>query len=397
MAKLCGVKVLMARLSGNSMQHYVSTSQALLHPLKTALKMGTSIQFQEVLHDPDSYLRRTPTYKIIKKFLHKFLYLYWHKQLPLLVETIPKESRTLLLYTGKDSFGDSNLELSGRSLLKHRDIHVDLLTTAKLVPQFEEDDIFENIYTSLADCVNNKYSHILIAEFNYKSIKLKCQGFKNFPFASLFGYFDGPARNQSTFSHASFNKIYELGHDPAYIKKIAKPYIATKQLTKDIVARLAPTPPFIAISVGGIDVTRTYQLWTTVLKELDEALSNSCKVILIGSENGIQVAENIYSQKFINLEINNFVGKLSLLQSREVISRANLFVGCDGGLMHIAHSTNTPSVTLFNYTEPNEYWLTPACKSMALQSETQVSAIPPRTVVSAVLNALASNQTSGIF
>lgn len=353
--------------------------------------MGTTAPFQEVLHDPHSYRFRTPLYKIVKKFLHKFLYLQWQRQVPLLVDHIPVTSRTLLLYTGKDSFGDANLELSGRALLKHRGGHsIDLLTIPKLEAEFGEDDIFQNVYTKLADCIDNNYTHILLAEFNHKSLRLKCEAFKDLPLATLFGYFDGPARNQATFSYAAFNRIYKLGYSPEQIIENAKPYLATNSHTRDSIISLIPSRPFAALSLGGIDPTRTYQQWAQVLHLLDKLLppAPAFAVVLIGSDNGLSFARTIINHQYRNLEICNLVGKLSLLQTREVVVGAKLFVGCDGGLMHAAHSTATPSVTLFNHTEPNPYWLTPACHSTPLQSDTQVTAISPETVANAVFSAL---------
>lgn len=42
-------------------------------------------------------------------------------------------------------------------------------------------------------------------------------------------------------------------------------------------------------------------------------------------------------------------------QLASVISAANTFVACDGGIMHLAGSTQTPVLGLFTYTSPNTY------------------------------------------
>jgi ADP-heptose:LPS heptosyltransferase len=53
-----------------------------------------------------------------------------------------------------------------------------------------------------------------------------------------------------------------------------------------------------------------------------------------------------------------FAGKLNLIELREAIGRARLFVGPDSGPMHIAASTSTPIVALFgpNLPEYNAPW-----------------------------------------
>ncbi len=370
------------------MNHQVAFQETVLHPIRTALKYGTEAIYSDVLHDPFSYLKRTPRHKIVKKFLHKYWFLRLTGQLQLLRNKIDRKSRILLLYTGKDSFGDSNLELSGRSLLRGLGISIDLLTLPKLMPQFREDDIFCRIFTDLKDVNISDYNAILLAEFNHRSLRLKARHFPDLPFACLFGYFDGPARNQCHFSHAAFNDIFSIGLTKERLLSAAKPYLSCSTETERSAADLCPSEPFVCLSVGGIDPYRTYRRWSEVLQLMDGELERHGirDVVLVGSDNGKEMARQLKQLQLDSIRITDRVASLSLLQSRCVIARASLFMGCDGGLMHVAHSTQAPSVALFSAKEPQQYWTTEACHCSGIQSTGAVSEIDPEQIVDAFVS-----------
>ena len=374
----------------SQMINYPSLADVLAHPVDLALKLGTQTQYPYVLHDRNSYIQRTPRYKIVKKFLHKFLYMLLRKQLHLFREKLDFHSKILVLYTGKDSFGDANMELSGRALLKGKYLKIDLLTLPKLHPQFKEDDIFKNVYTRIEDIDVRSYDAVLLAEFNHKSLRLKNKYFAQTPFACLFGYFDGPARNQSCFSHAAFNSIFSLEFDAVTLLNVSKPYLHCSKETINSIETIVPRQAFLALSIGGVDPYRTYKYWDKLLHLLDQQ-SDKIKIVnilLVGSDNGRSTAKKLLEEKFDHLKIVSQVAELNILQTRALIGKADLFVGCDGGLMHVAHSTSTSTVALFSEAEPYEYWTTAACRCHAIQSSGNVSKIPPEKILSSIHTAL---------
>lgn len=77
------------------------------------------------------------------------------------------------------------------------------------------------------------------------------------------------------------------------------------------------------------------------------------RVVLVGATQDVSKAENI--RKTRPAEILSLTGKLNLIELREVIARAVLFVGPDSGPMHIAASTRTPIVALFGPTLPAHF------------------------------------------
>ena len=77
------------------------------------------------------------------------------------------------------------------------------------------------------------------------------------------------------------------------------------------------------------------------------------KVVLVGAERDGARAELIREKdpRFIF----SLAGKINLIELRELIARAALFVGPDSGPMHIAAATRTPIVALFGPTLPANF------------------------------------------
>jgi ADP-heptose:LPS heptosyltransferase len=355
--------------------------------LKLAIERTTSIPFDGVPFDKDKYLKETSRLKILKKYLHKYLFLFLNKQFSLQTKFIPPNTKCLWLYTGKRNIGDAIMDLSGRSLLKDHRVHVDLLTLPNLKEVFQEDDIFLNVYDNISDVENEQYDFIILSEFNHPSMRLKVRHFPKIKFACLFGFFYGPDRNQTLFSHHAINQVFQLGFDKIKLSKIAKPYLNANINNQKIESI---SKPYIALSIGGIDPDRSYQHWVEFLHLIDSEKChlerNNLSIALLGSGNGKDMANQILRESFNNISIHNFVGKLSILESRELISQAKIFIACDGGLMHAGHSTGTPSISLFRNQEPPEFRLTESCHSTPIQSTGDVNGIPPHDIYKAYLD-----------
>jgi heptosyltransferase-2 len=288
---------------------------------------------------------------------------------------------------GKRNFGDANMDISGRALLKGLGYDIDLFTHPNLHELFGEDDVFSHVFSNVEDIKERSYDFVLLSEFNHPSIRFKTKHFRNLPFACLFRFFYGPARNQTCFSYAAVNRLFNLKLSPAEIETAAKPYLHHHADTEQSISHVVPGQPYLAISIGGRDADRSYRHWPEFLRLLDEQTASGIprSVMLLGSDNGLEMDKAIARNSYKNLVIQSQVGKLSLLQSRVLIAHAAAFIGCDGGLMHVAHSTSTPSVTLFRLQEPHHLWLTRSCHSRPIQSSGEDSEIAPEQILHELL------------
>lgn len=349
------------------------------------ISKGIEIPYPEVPCDSTEYLQVNSAFRVYRKYLHKYFRLLIAGQLGLLRPTVDHKEKILWLYTGKTTLGDANLELSGRALLKNRGISVSVLLTPQTYPLFQEDDIFENVFKDIRDLNTSDYSHIVLTEFNYKSIALKNRFFTHTPMTCLFEYFDGPRRNQCLFSFFAVNDRFGLGLSTQEVLRVARPYVARTTITPQVFLPIASSP-YLAIGVGGIDPGRTYLGWSKLLQLLDQSINSTYTVIILGSADATPHAEEIISQVFKHIRIVNYVGRTSILEAFTLLQDARIYLGCDGGLLHVAHAAGCPTISIFREGEPSRFFLTPACDSIPFDAGADANNVHPQTLLPALLS-----------
>lgn len=335
------------------------------------------------------FLPLYPRRHIARKYFSRVARLWLLGQLQRRVTKIPPHSRVIWIQVGKTNIGDVLMELSGRQFLKGVKIDLDLFTLPAFKPLFENDSVFRNVFSTDDRVGSANYDYAILTEFNHPNVHAKGLRFSRLPYACLFGFFRGPDRNQTLFSHAAINDVFNLGRTDAEILALARPFLegpcdATSRRERSAEVGMK----HITIGVGGIDPRRTYRRWPEVLNHLNLALGEGLTVTLLGSHNGSDMAKALFaSGAGWRLKLNSKVGGLTLLESRDAIVRSHLFAGCDGGLMHLAHTTGTQTVSLFSVEDP-VLRVTPACLSSSLQDEVDVNSIEPHSIASAILSKL---------
>ena len=84
-------------------------------------------------------------------------------------------------------------------------------------------------------------------------------------------------------------------------------------------------------------------------------------IILLGSQDDVNACQHI-SENLV-LPHRNLAGKTDLLQAAAILEQAQLFVGSDSGLGHLAAASGTATLTLFGPGDPKRYhpWHPQAC------------------------------------
>jgi len=112
----------------------------------------------------------------------------------------------------------------------------------------------------------------------------------------------------------------------------------------------------IKIAVLHVGAGNEFRDWGTEnlirLTDLITRRSNAC-VLLAGGPEDVRRAETIAKQG--QASVFSLAGQVGLRELRELIDRADLFIGTDSGPMHIAASTDTPIVALFGPTLPAHF------------------------------------------
>lgn len=352
------------------------------------VRLTTTTPYEWVRIDASAYLERHGRLHLLRKLLGRWLPLAVSGQLFLQRRTIGQNSRVLWVHRGKPNFGDTLLELAGRTFLRGWRGRLDLLTLPHLAPLFRRDDVFSQVLTD-ARQIKASYDVILFTEINHQSIRDKLTHWPTRPWTSLFGYFWGPDRNQALFSSAAVNDRFALDVSPERLLRETRPSIVIEPLE----SKGEGSAPILAIAVGGIDPKRSYLHWSQVLLGLDRWLSADVSlaeplvVRLLGSENGIETAHELQQQTFKTLSIQSSVAQLDLCGTARLIAGVDLFVGCDGGLLHVAHGLDRPTVALFADEDP-QLRLTEACDAHAIRAGGPVSQIPPTDVMEAIAHRL---------
>lgn len=338
----------------------------------------------------DQFLPRYSRLHISRKYLSRRARLWLLGQRGLRVPHIPTDARVLWIQVGKANIGDVLMELSGRQLLKGLGVSLDLYTLPEFKPLFENDTVFRRVLSREDSVSDRDYDVAILTEFNHPSTYAKAFRFFGLPYACLFGFFRGPDRNQTLFSHAAINDVFRLGQTDAELLAVARPFLEGARDNSLRGERAAHAGvKHLTIGVGGIDPRRTYRRWAEVLQNLNEALDEGLIVTLLGSQNGAEMAKALLAGGAgWQIKIINKVGGLSLLESRDAIVRSHLFVGCDGGLLHLAHTTGTPTVSLFSWEAP-ELRLSPACQSDSIQDSEDINRIEPGLVAKKIISKLA--------
>lgn len=108
---------------------------------------------------------------------------------------------------------------------------------------------------------------------------------------------------------------------------------------------------FIALAIGAGMPTKCLEQ-----TQLDRLLSDlQCPVVLLGGPDDHRLGEELAAR---HVDVVNFAGKLSLVQSAAVIQDAALLITPDTGLMHIAAALDKPVISYWGNTIP-EFGMTP--------------------------------------
>jgi ADP-heptose:LPS heptosyltransferase len=237
------------------------------------------------------------------------------------------------------SIGDVLMDLSGRALLKEYDL--DVLIQSKASDLLTEDAYFENVYVTPEEArlshFQRPYDLIIVDSFSPRILRVKNFIAPGTSFVGIWGFLNGFEVHRTIYSFERIKKLI-----PTHLMRIRVDLRPTLWL--DFGSEIVPNKNSalkIGFAIGGEWASRKYDKWGEVIKSLEEV----DEIYLLGSANGEEDAELI-ERDFPR--VHNFLGRLTLKETAEIISKLDLFVAADGGLWHIACALGKPSVSLFS-------------------------------------------------
>jgi heptosyltransferase-2 len=350
------------------------------------LDAATCLPYPEVNQGWGRPLTLSERLRALKRYLHKRLVLAWTGQSSLMRQQAATGSRVLVAYFGADNIGDALMDMAGRRLIKGSGWQVDLLVDPRLAPLFAQDDVFARVFSDPAEVDPDAYGFVLLNNLNLRTLRRKRELLPRVPFCSMVGFFYAIDFNHIELSAFSFNEVFGLGAPAEHLLAVAQPYLPAGDALLLAALDALPSPsqvkPTVLVAVGGREVYRTYHHWPALFHLLDRADAPwaGWRFVLIGSDNGKADAEAVGRLRFEFIEVESRVGQTDLFECRALMARSQVFIGADGGLMHLAHTTGIATLTLFSAEVRPCMRLTPACGSTPMHSAGDVSAIAPEEI-----------------
>lgn len=331
-----------------------------------------------VASNSDAYLRDTGCSKLGWRHFRRLVYFKLSGQADLCQANIqPEYKRVLWLYRGIPQLGDALMDLAPRSLLCEAGFTVDLYTEPHIAALFHADPYFSKAIGSYSELDAEAYDFVIVPSNKKRSLSDKARFLPKLPWLSMHGFYTGPEFHRARFATQRLVDALNLSIDPADFETHARQKLAPLPAKSKSNRRLK-----LGIAMGGVDPLRTYSRWREVLQPLMDR--PGIELTLLGSDNGLILADTL--AKKWPASTYNRVGRTTLQECRALINDQDVFVSCDGGLMHLAVTTSTRLVSLFQSTIQAQWRLPDAFLPDALQSSTaDVNAIEPERIIQKVM------------
>jgi len=168
--------------------------------------------------------------------------------------------------------------------------------------------------------------------------------------------------------------------------------LATKQKIQSLLFELKDHK----ILALGLGANFAGKIWPVVAYiELSQALAPYVDaVVLLGNEKEKSLSEQFMAQS--SMPTFNFCGKLTLIETFELLKNVTYFVGNDSGLGHLASAANIPTFTIFGVGSPARY-LPWSKKAQYYQDPHQeITHIKPATIANLVIGQIEKNMAFSI-
>jgi ADP-heptose:LPS heptosyltransferase len=289
--------------------------------------------------------------------------------------------RGLWIYKGVPQIGDALMDLAPRTLLHKEGISIDLYTDKHLAKLFYGDPWINNIFDD-PKLIEKNYDFVIIQSYKRRSLKHKIYLLPNHNWISMHGFYTGPDFHRGKL--ATQRLLDFLGKEISSNEFNQHQHQKLKPLSK--LFSFTPKKEFIniAITPGGVDPSRIYTHWTSLIKEIFK-LNLNITITLIGSKNALNDKYLILNDLPKNLKIIDKVNQTTISDCRLLINSQDLLITTDSGLMHLGVTTETKVISLFN-SKVNPKWRLPEKHlEFSLQSETtEVSSISVKTIIQLV-------------
>jgi hypothetical protein len=301
----------------------------------------------------------------------------------LLVDQPRERPRRVLWYYDWETIGDAVMDLSQRVLID-TSIELELCMPKGPIELFEHDRRFRRVHRHPSDC-EGPYDLIITQWITTELIRRKTRYFPRVPWLSVMCHQRGELFCRTSLCFARLRPLFGSACPPTP---------APPSLDVPGSARTGLHEVDIVMAVGGRDPRRTYSRWHEVLETLVRSWPphrGRPNIALVGAGAPAKAAADRIVGLGLPAHIEVRLDLPGLLQAVELIAAGQVFVGCDGGLMHVAAALDKPGVALFCQILPR-WRLHATSRITGLFDSEDVDRIEAAEVAKAVLKAVGDSR-----
>lgn len=306
--------------------------------------------------------------KLLARVAQRELLLLLALQWPLRREKLPKNAKKILWLYNWPTVGDSIMDLSQRYFLPP-DVQVDLCIPHGPADLWRSDDRFAHVYANIADCPTD-YDFLILHDINTFTIKFKLGKFFGKPFCSIKEHLQGERYSPIELARQRLATLVGREGSPPYPPRLC----LDGENSRDNEEKF-----LIALVLGGQDGRRIYHRWHEVVALLLARWPRRLpepRFLLLGVGQNAEENLRAFEGELLEGACVPYVNALSLVETAHLIRRANMFLGADGGLMHIAAALQKPGLAFFSGIRA-EWRLHPQASIQAMNFAEPLSEIPP--------------------
>jgi heptosyltransferase-2 len=303
----------------------------------------------------------------------------------------PGWRRALWIHAEAPQIGDALMDLAPRSLLTAHGIAVDLLAARTVAALFTGDRHFGRALSDPASVRGADHDFAIVDSRSWKALASKRRRLPSLPWVSLKGDYLAYDYHRGLLAARRVAALLGTELDARAEAEHARQKLCLGDETS---ANTEPGHGTVALALGGVQPERTYRSWPAVAAGLHA--HGVERFLLLGSDNGRAMAEAV-RQRLPEGSWLDLVGRTDLHTTRRSMRQASLVLAADGGLMHLALTTPTPVLALFDASVDPAWRLPPGFAGQALRADRpDVNGIEPDRIEAAALALLGRGGEPGL-
>jgi hypothetical protein len=335
--------------------------------------------------DDEHFFAKKGVLKLASRMLRRRAELAASGQKPLLVGRIdPAWQRAIWFHAEAPQIGDALMDLAPRSLLAERGIVVDLVAPPATAALFLGDRWLGRVGDDEGAIDVARYDFAIADSNGWKALAAKRVHAARLPWVSIHGDYLAYDYQRGLFATRRLAALLGTTLDDAAERTHARQKLAIGD--EPLPRREAPAR--IAIALGGVRAERSYHHWPAVARGL--AQRGWTRFAQHGSGNAKAAASEVRTA-LAGADVLDLVARTDLHGAQRAMAACAIVVCADGGLLHLACTTTTPLLGLFDSSVDPSWRLPVESAGAALRAPVRdVSAIGADAVIAKALEILVS-------